>query len=43
MKNIAVVGGGYWGKNLVRNFTWLGALHDICDIDQGRYRLPLNN
>ena len=33
MKNIAVVGGGYWGKNLVRNFAGLGALHTICDID----------
>ena len=32
-KNIAVVGGGYWGKNLVRNFAELGALHTICDID----------
>ncbi len=32
-QNIAVVGGGYWGKNLVRNFTELGALHTICDSD----------
>jgi len=30
-KNIAVVGCGYWGKNLVRNFAELGALHTICD------------
>jgi UDP-2-acetamido-3-amino-2,3-dideoxy-glucuronate N-acetyltransferase len=30
-KNIAVIGGGYWGKNLVRNFAELGALHTICD------------
>jgi len=29
---IAVVGGGYWGKNLVRNFAELGALHTLCDI-----------
>jgi len=29
--NIAVVGCGYWGKNLVRNFAELGALHTICD------------
>jgi UDP-2-acetamido-3-amino-2,3-dideoxy-glucuronate N-acetyltransferase len=35
-KNIAVVGGGYWGKNLVRNFAELGALHTICDVDPGR-------
>jgi UDP-2-acetamido-3-amino-2,3-dideoxy-glucuronate N-acetyltransferase len=31
--NVAVVGGGYWGKNLVRNFAELGALHTICDVD----------
>ena len=30
-KNVAVVGCGYWGKNLVRNFAELGALHTICD------------
>jgi UDP-2-acetamido-3-amino-2,3-dideoxy-glucuronate N-acetyltransferase len=29
--NIAVVGNGYWGKNLVRNFFELGALHTVCD------------
>lgn len=32
-KNIAVVGCGYWGRNLVRNFAELGALHTICDSD----------
>ena len=32
-KNIAVVGCGYWGKNLVRNFAELGVLHTICDSD----------
>ncbi len=31
MTNIAVVGTGYWGKNLVRNFNELGVLHTICD------------
>ena len=31
MTNVAVVGSGYWGKNLVRNFAELGALHTICD------------
>jgi UDP-2-acetamido-3-amino-2,3-dideoxy-glucuronate N-acetyltransferase len=30
-KNIAVVGCGYWGKNLVRNFYELGVLASICD------------
>lgn len=29
--NIAVVGIGYWGKNLVRNFYELGALGALCD------------
>ncbi len=32
-RNIAVIGCGYWGKNLVRNFAQLGALHTICDSD----------
>ncbi len=29
--NVAVVGCGYWGKNLVRNFSQLRALRWICD------------
>ena len=32
-RNIAVVGCGYWGKNLVRNFAKLGVLHTICDAE----------
>ena len=32
-KNIAVVGCGYWGKNLVRNFFELGVLVAVCDPD----------
>ncbi len=32
-KNIAVIGTGYWGKNLVRNFHNLNALHTICDTN----------
>ena len=32
-KNIVVIGSGYWGKNLVRNFHELDALLGICDID----------
>ena len=32
-KNISVIGSGYWGKNLVRNFNDLGALHSICDTN----------
>ena len=30
-KNIAVIGAGYWGKNLVRNFHQLDVLKTICD------------
>ena len=33
MVKIAVVGSGYWGKNLVRNFFDLGALSAVCDRD----------
>jgi UDP-2-acetamido-3-amino-2,3-dideoxy-glucuronate N-acetyltransferase len=29
--SVAVIGSGYWGKNLVRNFASLGALSAICD------------
>jgi UDP-2-acetamido-3-amino-2,3-dideoxy-glucuronate N-acetyltransferase len=29
---VAVVGSGYWGKNLVRVFHELGALKRVCDI-----------
>ncbi|MEW6203166.1 MAG: Gfo/Idh/MocA family oxidoreductase [bacterium] len=32
-KNISVIGCGYWGRNLVRNFHELGALRTVCDID----------
>lgn len=30
-KNIAVIGCGHWGKNLVRNFAELKALASVCD------------
>ena len=32
--SIAVIGAGYWGKNLVRNFHQLGVLKIICDQDK---------
>lgn len=32
-KNIAVVGCGSWGKNLVRNFSELGALNSVSDVN----------
>ena len=31
--NIAVIGCGIWGKNVVRNFYNLEALHTVCDLD----------
>lgn len=30
-RNVAVVGSGYWGKNLVRNYYELNTLHTVCD------------
>ena len=41
----AVIGGGYWGKNLVRNFHRLDALKLICDssgslLDQFQSQYP---
>jgi len=43
--NIAVVGSGYWGKNLIRNYYNLGALKLICDknpvlLDQYKKQYP---
>ncbi|MFZ0801996.1 MAG: Gfo/Idh/MocA family oxidoreductase [Terriglobales bacterium] len=32
--NVAVVGVGYWGKNLVRNFYDLGVLSALCDAEE---------
>ena len=34
---VAVVGCGYWGKNLVRVFSQLGALGCVCDTDAARF------
>jgi len=32
---VAVLGAGYWGKNLVRVFSQLGVLSVVCDSDTG--------
>ena len=32
-KYISVVGSGYWGKNLVRNYYELGVLKSVCDTN----------
>ena len=34
MTKVAVVGCGYWGKNLVRNFYELGVLDTVCDSNK---------
>lgn len=34
-RDLALVGAGYWGKNLARNFNSIGALHTLCDTRQG--------
>jgi UDP-2-acetamido-3-amino-2,3-dideoxy-glucuronate N-acetyltransferase len=36
LPNVGVVGCGYWGKNLIRNFAELGALRGVCDVDPER-------
>ncbi len=33
-EKVAVIGSGYWGKNLVRNFHQLGALKWVCDQNE---------
>lgn len=30
---VSVIGGGSWGKNLLRHYHALGALESVCDID----------
>lgn len=32
--SVAVIGSGYWGKNLVRNFAQLGVLASVCDMTE---------
>ncbi len=34
VRNVVVVGGGRWGKNLARNFYEIGALNTICDTNE---------
>jgi UDP-2-acetamido-3-amino-2,3-dideoxy-glucuronate N-acetyltransferase len=34
LPSVAVVGTGYWGKNLVRNFHQIGSLKMICDKNE---------
>ncbi|HUP81441.1 MAG TPA: Gfo/Idh/MocA family oxidoreductase, partial [Pirellula sp.] len=32
-RDLALIGSGYWGKNLARNFHALGSLHTLCDVN----------
>ena len=38
-KCVAVIGCGIWGRNIVRNFYNLGALHTVCDLDSDNLNL----
>ena len=38
-KCTAVVGCGIWGRNIVRNFYNLGALHSVCDLDNENLKM----
>jgi UDP-2-acetamido-3-amino-2,3-dideoxy-glucuronate N-acetyltransferase len=38
LPDVACIGAGYWGQNLIRNFHELGALRMICDADQARLK-----
>src|SRR5579884_1208566 len=31
---VCVVGAGYWGKNLIRNFGEIGSLGAVCDVNR---------
>ena len=34
MTKLALIGGGYWGKNLIRDFNKIGFLDTVCEINQ---------
>ena len=36
MKKVALVGYGYWGPNLARNFSELATLSLVCDLDKAK-------
>ncbi len=41
-KFVAITGCGLWGRNLVRNFYNLGALHTVCDLDFENLKIVKN-
>ena len=38
-KCVAVIGCGLWGRNIVRNFYNLNALHSVCDLDKENLKM----
>ena len=32
--HLGLIGGGYWGKNLIRDFYKINVLHTVCDINK---------
>ena len=36
LPRVTVIGAGYWGPNLIRNFHELGALASVCDLDPAK-------
>lgn len=34
-RSVALIGAGYWGRNIARNLLKLGALRTLCDADRG--------
>lgn len=41
--NIAVIGCGLWGRNIVRNFYNLNSLHTVCDLDAENLKIVKND
>jgi len=44
-RNVALIGLGYWGKNVLRNLYELGVLHTVCDsnlntLEERKERFP---
>ncbi|MDD5529962.1 MAG: Gfo/Idh/MocA family oxidoreductase [bacterium] len=42
MPKISVIGAGYWGPNIIRNFYELGCLTAVCDKDEKRLSIIKN-
>ncbi len=36
MLKVGVIGAGYWGPNLIRNFNQIGVLRIVCDSDKSK-------